>query len=134
MTKRNETKSLPKASKESKTKSRIMQGLVLLPFIPLVSNISVDTRCKVITCTEYGRAVNTGTLQAFANAGIRMVEIVTAGDDLVCDDCIFFEENNPYTLEEAANILPVHTNCRCGVNPLQDSISSDAEPIIIDLT
>lgn len=119
---------------DSKSILQIMQGLVILPFVPLKSNISVDTRCKVITRTEYARTVNTATLQVYSNSGIRMVEITTRGDELVCDDCIFFEENNPYTIEQACAILPVHPNCRCGFSPYYENIGTDAEPVVIDLT
>lgn len=77
------------------------------------SGATVDTRCTMITTTEYGRAVNTGLLQAYVNDGCYKVDIVTAGDDNVCDDCLEIESRNPYTIDEAMNLLPVHTRCRC---------------------
>ena len=77
------------------------------------SGATVDTRCTMITTTEYGRAVNTGLLQAYVNDGCYKIDIVTAGDDNVCDECIEIEKNNPYTIEEAMGLLPVHANCRC---------------------
>lgn len=77
------------------------------------SGATVDTRCTMITTTEYGRAVNTGLLQAYVNDGCYKVDIVTAGDDNVCDECIEIEKNNPYTIEEAMGLLPVHSRCRC---------------------
>ena len=77
------------------------------------SGATVDTRCTMITTTEYGRAVNTGLLQAYVNDGCYKVDIVTAGDDNVCDDCLEIEKNNPYTIEEAMGLLPVHSRCRC---------------------
>lgn len=80
------------------------------------SGATVDTRCTMITTTEYGRAVNTGLLQAYVNDGCYKVDIVTAGDDRVCDDCIELEKNNPYPIEEAMNLLPVHTLCRCSLS------------------
>lgn len=80
------------------------------------SGATVDTRCTMITTTEYGRAVNTGLLQAYVNDGCYKVDIVTAGDDHVCDDCIEIEKNNPYTIEEAMGLLPVHPDCRCSIS------------------
>ena len=75
------------------------------------SGATVDRRCTMITTTEYGRAVNTGLLQSYVNNGVYKVDIVTAGDDRVCDDCLEIEQNNPYTIEEAMGLLPVHANC-----------------------
>lgn len=80
------------------------------------SGATVDTRCTMITTTEYGRAVNTGLLQAYVNDGVYKVNIVTAGDDHVCDDCIEIEKNNPYPIEEAMELLPVHPDCRCSIS------------------
>lgn len=79
------------------------------------SGSTVDRRCTMITTTEYGRTVNTGLLQAYVNEGVYKVDIVTAGDDRVCDDCIEIEKNNPYTIEEAMGLLPVHPDCRCSI-------------------
>lgn len=80
------------------------------------SGATVDARCTMITTTEYGRTVNTGLLQSYVNNGVYKVDIVTAGDDRVCDDCLEIERRNPYTIEEAMGLLPVHSNCRCSVN------------------
>ena len=90
-----------------------MRNLMELPLTPINSNISVRTRAEMIARTEYARAVNTGTLQAYANYGIEKVVINTSHDKLVCDYCIVLEENNPYTLQEAMKLLPAHPNCRC---------------------
>lgn len=86
------------------------QQLLELALEP-IGNVSARRRAEMIARTEHARAVNTGTLQAYENFGVREVEIITAGDDDVCDDCIDIEENNPYTLEEAQELLPVHPNC-----------------------
>ena len=80
------------------------------------SGATVDRRCTMITTTEYARSVNTGLLQAYVNEGVYKVDIVTAGDDRVCDDCIGIEKNNPYTIEEAMGLIPVHSCCRCSIS------------------
>lgn len=75
------------------------------------TTISPMRRAEMIARTEHARAVNTGTLQAYENYNVGEVEIITAGDDDVCDDCLDLESNNPYTLNEAQDLLPVHPNC-----------------------
>ena len=75
--------------------------------------ISVRSRSEMIARTEHARAVNTGTLQAYANYGVESVDIITAGDALVCNICLAYEGNNPHTLEEAQKLLPAHPNFRC---------------------
>lgn len=91
----------------------IKNNLLELPLTPL-DGISLRTRAEMIARTEYARAVNTGTLQAYANYGVDQVEIITAGDAYVCDDCLAIEDGNPYNLMDAMSLLPVHPNCRCG--------------------
>ena len=90
-----------------------MRNLMELPLTPINNNISVKTRAEMIARTEYARAVNTGTLQAYANYGVEQVVINTSHDSLVCNHCLELEENNPYTLQEAMKFLPAHPNCRC---------------------
>ena len=90
-----------------------MRRLMELPLEPINSNISVKTRAEMIARTEYARAINTGTLQAYANYGVDKVVINTSHDGLVCNYCLELEENNPYTLQEAMKFLPAHPNCRC---------------------
>ena len=108
-----------------------------LPLTPINNNISVRTRAEMIARTEHARAVNTGTLQAYVNYGVTQVEIITAKDSLVCDDCMDAEENNPWSINEAQSLLPMHPTCRCAYAPIVDSIE-DLErvenPPSVDLT
>lgn len=90
-----------------------MRKLMELPLTPINNNISVRTRAEMIARTEEARAHNTGTLHAYANYGVDMVEVITSHDSLVCDYCIDLEENNPYPLQQAMSLLPAHPNCRC---------------------
>lgn len=90
-----------------------MRRLQELPLTPINTNISIRTRAEMIARTEYARAVNTGTLQAYANYGIDKVVINTSHDSLVCNTCLELEKHNPYTLLEAMKFLPAHPNCRC---------------------
>ena len=77
-----------------------MRNLLELPLTPINHNISVRTRAEMIARTEFARAVNTGTLQSYANYGVDQVDINTSHDSLVCDYCRILERNNPYTLQE----------------------------------
>lgn len=89
------------------------------------SGATVDTRCAMISVTEYSRSVNTGLLQGYVNNGVFTVDIKTAGDDRVCDDCLEIEANNPYPIDEAMHLIPCHPDCRCsfsyGNYPLVDA-------------
>jgi hypothetical protein len=45
------------------------------------------------------------------------VNIQTAGDDRVCDECDGIAAAGPYTLDEADFLIPAHPNCRCSFVP-----------------
>jgi hypothetical protein len=47
-----------------------------------------------------------------------LVNILTAGDDLVCEDCEAYAEDGPYDVDEVE--IPLHPNCRCAVVPFDD--------------
>lgn len=103
-----------------------MRKLMKLPLEP-INNFSLRTRAEMIARTERARAVNTGTLQSYANYGVEKVDINTSHDNLVCDYCIELEKGNPYSLSEAQSFLPAHPNCRCNYSahiPEPDSLDS----------
>ena len=114
-----------------------MRNLMELPLTPINNNISVRTRAEMIARTEHARAVNTGTLQAYVNYGVSQVEIITAQDGLVCDDCLDIEANNPWSINEAQDLLPMHPNCRCAfaaVVDVDEDLERDPNPVSVDLT
>jgi len=49
-----------------------------------------------------------------------MVNIETAGDDLVCQECEDLELDGPYTINEARSLIPAHPWCRCTFIPVED--------------
>ena len=113
----------------------INEKLMGLSGNPILSNISVDTRCLFTTKTEYARAVNTGLLQTYANYGVSEVDWVTSGFRNVCGQCLEYEANSPYTLEEIQGLLPCHPNCICSVKcrvPVNPSLQRNA--MVVDLT
>lgn len=101
----------------------------------VVDRFQINTHSRMIATTEYSRAINTGTLQSFSNSGVQDVNIITTGLPNVCDICIGIEENNPYTLEEAMRLLPVHPHCACSVISANSVYTNfNGNPVIIDLT
>ena len=48
------------------------------------------------------------------------VNVLTAGDDDVCENCEEIAAAGPYEFEEAEELLPAHPNCRCAVVPAED--------------
>jgi len=99
-------------------------------------------RLLMMISTEIVRAVNQGKLAAYKAAGIKkvgiypewnprpivptfripdaMVNILTAGDDEVCEDCEDIAGDGPYNIEEANDLIPAHLNCRCAFVPADD--------------
>ena len=109
---------------------KLMLGLLT---VPIISNVNLEFRSEMISRTEYSRGINTGTLQAYSNNGVKEANILTSGMSNVCDDCIALEENNPYTLQEAMRLLPFHPLCNCSYEPIENSVDN-GEVLIIDLT
>lgn len=107
--------------------SKTIKALKELPLTP-INGVSVDTRARMIAITERARAANTGTRQAYLDYGVQKCEIITAGDELVCDDCLDLEANNPYQVTESADLIPAHPFCRCALAPYitgSDDISDE---------
>lgn len=48
-----------------------------------------------------------------SEVGIGSVELQTAEDDLVCDECEDLQANGPFLVTEVFGVLPLHINCRC---------------------
>jgi hypothetical protein len=50
----------------------------------------------------------------------QLVNVLTAGDDKVCQDCEDIAEGGPYEIDEARDLIPAHPNCRCAFVPFGD--------------
>lgn len=48
-----------------------------------------------------------------------LVEVLTAGDDRVCDECQDYADGGPYDIDELE--LPLHIECRCAYVPVDDA-------------
>lgn len=114
--------------------NEIKENILNVPYVPVRSNISVSSRCDMVARTEYGRAINTGVLQAYSNSGVTEVNINTTGLSNVCEDCLDLERDNPYTIEEAMALLPLHPQCACSYSPINGGNGDVENPMIIDLT
>jgi hypothetical protein len=51
-------------------------------------------------------------------AAAEEVNVQTAGDDRVCDECDELAADGPYSLDEADDLIPAHPNCRCALVPV----------------
>lgn len=106
-------------------------GLEPLPGSPL----SPYKRGLMIARTESNRVENQATLQSYATYGVEKVDVINTGND-PCEECIDIADNNPYTLEEAEGLLPVHPNCECTISAHFDyslSLVPVDDPVIVDL-
>jgi hypothetical protein len=52
-----------------------------------------------------------------ALSSTEQVEVLTAGDDLVCPECEEIAADGPYYIDEARSLIPAHPNCRCSFVP-----------------
>ena len=83
--------------------------------------IPAARRARIMARTEIIRAHAEAQLQEYANWGVEGVtmdvELVTAGDDRVCQQCTGLAAGGPYTIEQARGMVPVHGQCRCAWIP-----------------
>jgi hypothetical protein len=49
-----------------------------------------------------------------------VVEVLTAGDDDVCEQCEDISHDGPYDIDTARTLIPAHPNCRCAFIPYGD--------------
>jgi SPP1 gp7 family putative phage head morphogenesis protein len=85
-----------------------------------------DDRAEMIARTELIAANNQGNLQSYRDAadeGVNVLkEWITAGDDLVSEECQENEDEGPIPLDEdfpsGDDAPPLHPNCRCALSPV----------------
>jgi len=51
---------------------------------------------------------------------VSLVNVLTAGDDKVCEDCEDIAAEGPYDIDTARGLIPAHPNCRCAFIPFGD--------------
>lgn len=78
-------------------------------------------RATLLARTETIRSHHMANMAEYRQAqvmGIKIkAEFQTAGHG-VCQRCLDIERKNPYTLDEAERLIPVHPSCRCLAIPL----------------
>ncbi len=57
---------------------------------------------------------------------LQEVNVMTAGDDHVCQQCEDIADQGPYELDTALSLVPAHVNCRCVFVPLGPLPMEDA--------
>ena len=62
-----------------------------------------------------------------AEEKITLVNVLTAGDDKVCQDCEDIAADGPYDLDQAKGLIPAHPNCRCAFIPWGDRRFAEIE-------
>lgn len=77
------------------------------------SRISRETTPSASTISRIRRAER-GVERKFKRT---LVEVQTAGDDLVCEECEGISADGPYTIDQARSLIPAHPNCRCTFVP-----------------
>ena len=85
-----------------------------------------EDRAKMIARTEVAYADVHGNVEAYKEAKAQGVEVlkkwITAGDDLVSEDCRLNGESDPIPLDalfpSGVGEPPDHPNCRCDVSPV----------------
>ena len=97
---------------KGKSVDEIAEELELAGISPLNKH-TAQQRARMIARTEVNSIKNKARLQAYKDNGVKWVDIITKGDSKVCQDCLDIESKNPYTIEEAEGMLPVHPQCRC---------------------
>jgi hypothetical protein len=51
---------------------------------------------------------------------LEQVNVETAGDNLVCEECEGIAAGGPYDIDEAMTMIPAHPHCRCAFVPAFD--------------
>lgn len=101
-------------------------------------NLKLDTMFDAARKTPQKRHGKTGQFTAFRNPPTKKqrkqaeqstralqntpggeVDVLTAEDDRVCEECQSISDNGPYDIDEALSLIPAHINCRCVFVPVR---------------
>lgn len=87
--------------------------------------VSDPSRAYMIANTETARAMTAGSVQQYRADGVLAVNLLTSPG--ACDVCVSIADNNPQKLAE--NIVPVHPNCRCSLQPVTDVMAHPTDEV-----
>lgn len=91
----------------------------------------------MIARTETARAQTTGTLQAYANYGVKEIDVIHSDDGRVCKTCLENKAHNPHPIKDSIDLCPAHPNCRCAVSTHikhGDELKPQDNPKVINIT
>ena len=77
-----------------------------------------EKRAAMVARTEVIAASNEGAIQGYEKAGLQKVDFYPSPD--ACEECGEIMLDNPFPLDQAHGLIPVHPNCRCTWLPLVD--------------
>jgi hypothetical protein len=60
------------------------------------------------------------------------VDVITAGDNDVCQECEDISNEGPYDIDTAEGLIPAHPNCRCAFVPTGDDRYAEAGDEMFD--
>lgn len=90
-------------------------------------------RSELIARTETANALSTASLESMSDMGIDGKEWITAGDDLVSDECSGNEAEGviPVNQEFSGGVMapPQHPDCRCTISPARLPTIKDEPPV-----
>ncbi|WP_254535225.1 phage minor head protein [Halomarina litorea] len=74
-------------------------------------------RARTLSRTEISNAYNTASARRYQRTGVERVRVVTSGP---CPICESLADQGPYSVEEAATLIPgrTHPNCVCSIAPV----------------
>jgi len=76
-------------------------------------DISSKRYSEIVARTETSKAVNMGRIDSYKKSEVvKSVEVLTAGDNRVCDICEPLDRQI-FSLAEAEAVIPIHAQCRC---------------------
>lgn len=71
-------------------------------------------RATLIGRTEVMHSHNRARATEWSRAGVQQVELLIAPD--ACPECVALKAGEPYSIEEAPGLLPLHPQCRCALS------------------
>jgi len=86
-----------------------------------IKGLTLASRAELIARTETANALSTASLDSMADMGIEGKEWITAGDDLVSDECLGNEAEGVIPVNQVfsggVSAPPQHPDCRCTLAP-----------------
>ena len=80
---------------------------------PLLAAIVIEKRRKERLARRRRRARKEAEEAKERLQALKVVSVLTAGDDKVCEKCLDISAAGPYEIDTALSLIPAHPNCRC---------------------